>query len=177
MERAMQDDDTLSPAGRQSAPDAVWEQARQDYLAGLSAAQVCRRHGLNVATLRSRCSREAWRRSDQPWVPRARLDPEDEGVVLEERVDGNLDLIEPRELSYVASRRMMRAALRGDAAEAVRWRRVRDMMDEEQADLDRFIAEENEWMFQHANRFAAEKAEDTPSSDSSGSSSATPDPG
>jgi hypothetical protein len=127
--------------GRRIAPDAVWAAARDDYLAGLSAPEVCARHDLRLTTLRDRAAREGWRRIDQPWAPRNRLDPDDEGVELEARVGSDLNKVELRELSYIAMRRMMRAVLRGDAAGALRWRRVRDAMDAEDAKMERLGAQ------------------------------------
>ena len=123
-------------------PDDVWAAVRDDYLAGMSAPEACRRHGVGLSALRLRAAREGWRRTDQPWTPRSRLDPDDEGAELEARVGGDLDQVELRDLSYVASRRMMRAVLRGDAAEALRWRRVQDAMDAEAAELDRVMDQE-----------------------------------
>lgn len=123
--------------GRRIAPDAVWAAARDDYLAGMSAPEVCDRHGLRLATLRARAAREGWRRIDQPWAPSNRLDPDDEGVALEARVGGDLDKIDLYELSDVALRRMLRAVLRGDAVGALRWRRVREVIDAEEAEMER----------------------------------------
>jgi hypothetical protein len=125
-----------------AAPEDVWEAVRRDYLSGLSAPACCRRHGVGLTALRDRASREGWRRADQPWTPPNRLDPEDEGVKLEEAVGGNLDRVPLRELSFVAFRRMMRAVMRGDAAEALRWRRVRQALDQEEAELERQLAQE-----------------------------------
>ncbi|HEX8660262.1 MAG TPA: hypothetical protein VF686_00240 [Brevundimonas sp.] len=123
--------------GRRTAPDEVWAAVREDYLAGLSAYEVCERHGVRLTAMRNRAAREGWRRSDQPWAPRNRLDPEDEGVALEARIGGDLNKVELRELSYIASRRMMRAVLRGDAMDALRWRKVRDAMEAEEAEMER----------------------------------------
>lgn len=123
--------------GRRTAPDEVWAAVREDYLAGLPAQAVCDRHGVGLRAMRSRAANEGWRRSDQPWAPRNRLDPDDEGVELEARVGGDLNKVELRELSFIAARRMMRAVLRGDAADALRWRRVRDAMDAEDAEMER----------------------------------------
>ena len=127
------------------APEAVWAQVREDYLHGLTARSCCRRHGVGLTALRERAAREGWRRMDQPWTPPSKLDPDDEGVALEEATGGDLDKVEMRELSYVAHRRMMRAVMRGDAAEAMRWRRVRLMMDEEQWEVERDLAEHEAW--------------------------------
>ncbi|MDI1327627.1 MAG: hypothetical protein PSV23_12615 [Brevundimonas sp.] len=128
--------------GRRTAPDEVWTAARDDYLAGMSAPEVCARHDVRLSTLRQRAVREGWRRVDQPWSPRNRLDPDDEGVELEARIGGDLDKVELRELSWVAARRMMRAVLRGDATDALRWRRVREAMDAEDAEMDRLMEQQ-----------------------------------
>jgi hypothetical protein len=60
-------------------------------------------------------------------------------VLLEERVDGDLDQVELHELEWVADRRMMRAVLRGDAVEALRWRRVRYVIESDARELARRI--------------------------------------
>ncbi len=117
-----------------SAPDGVWARVRADYLAGRSASACARLHGVGVTTLRARAAREGWRRCDHPWVSPARLDPADEAAALEEQVGGNLDKITFHDLSWLACRRMRRAVMRGDAAEALRWRRVRVVMEAEQAE-------------------------------------------
>ena len=125
--------------GRRTAPERVWAAVRDDYLAGMSAPDVCERHGVRLRAMRDRAAREGWRRIDQPWAPRNRLDPDDEGVQLEARVGGDLNKIGMNELAYVAVQRMMRAVLRGDAAGALRWRRVRDAMDAEEAEEERAL--------------------------------------
>ncbi len=131
-----------------SAPDAVWEQVREDYLSGLPAIEVCRRHGVGLTSLRNRAAREGWRRTDQPWAPPNALDPDDEGVLLEDKVGGDMDRIEMRELSFVAWRRMQRAVLRGQAADAMRWHRVRIMLDVEIADEDQAMEQEQRrWQY------------------------------
>ena len=132
----MPDGAPASPAnGHRPAPDAVWAQVRDDYLAGISAPECCRRHGVGLTALRKRAASEGWRRADQPWTVPVRLDPWDEGVLLEERVAGDLDQIEMQELEWIADRRMMRAVLRGDAAEALRWRRVRYVLEADAREL------------------------------------------
>lgn len=131
---------TEGPPSRYRAPDAVWAQVREDYLAGVSAPACCRRHGVGLSALRDRAAREGWRRADQLAGSRGGLDPDDEGVALEESVDGDLDRIGLNELAYVAVRRMMRAVLRGDAAEALRWRRVREAVDAEDEHFSRLVA-------------------------------------
>jgi hypothetical protein len=133
-----------------SAPDEVWARVREDYLSGLPATEVCRRHGVGLTAMRNRAAREGWRRTDQPWTPPNTLDPDDEGALLEDQIEGDLDRVELSQLSYVAWRRMQRAVLRGHAAEALRWRRVRLAIDAEEAEIERLIEmEERIWYLQH----------------------------
>lgn len=124
-------------AGRpKTAPDEVWDQVREAYLSGVPAAECCRRFGVGRTALRDRAARDSWRRRDQVWHPPQSLEPWDEGRDLEQSVGGDLDQLDFSELAYVAIRRMMRAVLRGDAAGVMRWRRVRLIMDAEQAEVD-----------------------------------------
>src|SRR5690606_36068458 len=67
---------------------------------------------------------------------------EDEGVQLEQRSEGDLDRIDVCELAFVAHRRMLRCVLRGDAAGALRWRRVEKMLLEEEAELRLYLCQE-----------------------------------
>lgn len=133
-----------------SAPDTVWAAVREDYLSGLPAIEVCRRHGVGLTAMRNRAAREGWRRTDQPWTPPNPLDPHDEGVMLEDEIGGDLDRLDMRQLSFVAWRRMQRAVLRGQAAEALRWRRVRLMLDAETAEQDQEVEQEQRrWEYLH----------------------------
>ncbi len=139
------DDGSIRINGRPcGAPDAVWEAARDDYLAGMSGPEVCRRHGLRIGALRARAARDGWRRADQPWVPlTAEPDPFDEGAELAASVQGDIDQIGYSQLAWVCQRRMMRAVLRGEAGAALRWARVRQMLETEDAEVERWIAEED----------------------------------
>ncbi|MBX9459903.1 MAG: hypothetical protein KL785_00840 [Brevundimonas sp.] len=131
-----------APRARRPAPKNVWEAVRADYMAGLPAHECCRRHGVTVAALRSRAARNGWRRIDQPWTPANTLSPDDEGVQLEQRSEGDLDRIDTCELIFVAHRRMQRCVLRGDAAGALRWRRVGQALEAEEAEMRRYLCQE-----------------------------------
>ncbi|AQR62841.1 hypothetical protein BZG35_15145 [Brevundimonas sp. LM2] len=150
-----------------AAPQAVWAQVREDYLAGRSASECCRLHGVGLSALRGRAAREGWRRADQPWTPPARLDPWDEGVALEESIGGDLDRVELGSLAFVAHRRMMRAVLRGDAMEALRWRRVRLVMDAEAAEILEAIErdEAEDWHREQAGQREANRSDGSDGSD------------
>jgi hypothetical protein len=149
-----------APQGRRTAPAEAWAAARAEYLEGYSAPQVCGRHGMSLSAFRARARAEGWRRADQAWTTparrTARLDPWDEGARLEEAVGGDLDQIDYRELSWVANQRMMRAVLHGDAAAALRWRKVEALMDAEQDAVDEAIRLDEALAFAQAE--AADRA-------------------
>ena len=155
-------DDQATNTGRQVVPEEVWETVKADYLAGLSGPDCCRRHGVSLSALRNRAAREGWRRLDQPWIPPQSLDPWDEGRMLEERIFGNLDLIEWGDLSGVAEARMTRAVLRGDSAEFMRWHKVCEIIDAREGELRRWAEEEEARKYQirqRAREIEAEEAE------------------
>ena len=148
------------PQGRTSAPDEVWARVQEDYLAGMSGPDCCRRHGVSLSALRNRAAREGWRRSDQAWIPPQSLDPWDEGRILEDRICGNLDLIEWGDLSGVAEGRMMRAVLRGDSAEFMRWHKVAEIIEVRDAELRRWAEEEEARTYQIRQRARDIEAEE-----------------
>lgn len=92
--------------------DETWADARDDYLTGFSAEEVCRRHDLGLSALRRRARDEGWRRRDQ-------ADPN--------IADDDLDVFEdvsPFDLVEMAWRRLTAAVARGQGAEAARWQRI-----------------------------------------------------
>ena len=149
--------DAPSPfhANPRRAPDEVWDRVREDYLSGLPAAVVCRRHGVGVTAMRNRAAREGWRRADQAWTPPQTLDPDDEGLQLEHSVDGDLNRIELYQLTHVAHCRMLRAVMRGQAAEALRWRRVRLALEAEAA-LEAQLVEQEQRLWEYVHGPAAD---------------------
>lgn len=131
-------------AGQTRLSEAVWDEIRADYLAGWSAPACCRRYGVGLSTLRGRAADEGWRCADQPWAGPRGLDRDDEGLALEESVDGDLEQIGLGELSVVAFQRMMRAVLHGDAMAALRWRRLHQALGDEHRRLARLVEQEEE---------------------------------
>ncbi len=123
--------------GRPAAPEAVWARVREDYVAGLSAADCRRRHGVGLTALYERARAEGWRRADLPWAPGFELDPDDEGAALDMAIDGDLDQVDHPLMIEVADQRMKRAVLRGDANGALRWRRIRLALEADLAEIDR----------------------------------------
>ncbi|MGA0546537.1 hypothetical protein ACO2Q1_14790 [Brevundimonas sp. VNH65] len=155
--------------GRRTAPVEVWAAVQADYLAGMSGPDCCRRHGVTLSALRDRAARQGWRRADQPWTPPAaldprRLDPWDEGRLLEERIGGDLDRLDWADLGHVADARMMRAVLRGDAAEALRWHRVAEILDAREAELHRWVEAEDALRLEHGPHPAEPDSPDSPDS-------------
>lgn len=115
----------------------TWALARDDYLAGDTAEQVCARFDLGVSAFNKRARAKGWRRIDQPDP-----DPIDEGAV-------DLPEADLPALAEHALRRMDAAARRGRVAEALRWQRFHDNL---AAGLDRRA---------EADRRAAAAARDT----------------
>ncbi len=94
----------------------TWAQARDDYLSGLSAEAVCRRHDLGLSAFRRRAREYGWRRLDQPDPSPADQMPDLDLSIYEDiRSD---DQVETARLRFV------QALERGRAVEAVRWRRL-----------------------------------------------------
>lgn len=93
-------------------PADVWVQARDDYLSGLSAETVCRRHDLGLSAFRRRARRYGWRRSDQVDPPPGELN-----LAL-------YDDLTPEEQIATARLRFLEALEVGKATEARRWRRL-----------------------------------------------------
>lgn len=111
-----------------SRSDATWEAIRQDYLAGVSARDLCDRYDVALSTLRLRAKDGGWRRADQAdsdlfpadadrWV--ADPPPQDEPPAGEETW---------ADLADQARFRLRRAIAAGRATEAASWLRVHDRL-------------------------------------------------
>ena len=91
---------------------AVWAQARKDYLSGLSAEAVCRRHDLGLSAFRRRARKYGWRRSDQVAPPHGETDLTLYGdITMDDQV-------------RTAQLRFIEALESGRATDARRWRRL-----------------------------------------------------
>ena len=108
------------------APE-VWAQARDDYLAGLEAEAVCRRHDLGLSAFRRRARKYGWRRVDQ-------TDPKPAGPNL-----AIYDDLTPDEEVEMARLRFVHALEQGRPMEAIRWRRLWKEMKAEADAMDALL--------------------------------------
>ena len=106
--------------GRAVRSDATWDLARDDYLAGDSAEQVCHRYGLSPSTFSDRARRYGWRKRDQP-------DPQPvpDAFSYDADPDGPIDCAA---LAEQALNRVAQALHNGRASEAASWMRVHDKL-------------------------------------------------
>ena len=113
---------------------AVWDQAREAFLGGATAAEVADQLGVSERSLQRRAAREGWRRKDRPLrslpnLPPPDLDDPDDplnqfmAVTHRERTEM---LIDPSLEAYVrfAFRRSAEAAALGRMNEALGWARL-----------------------------------------------------
>lgn len=103
-------DGSFKPGGR--TDDEVWAAAREAYLSGATASQVCRRFGLGKSTFWARAADEGWRRADQ-----SPLQPLD-------YPSGVLDDTFAEDLAGLARSRLAQALAQGRLAETAGWLRV-----------------------------------------------------
>lgn len=90
----------------------TWAQARDDYLSGMAAEAVCRRHDLGLSAFRRRARRCGWRRADQVPPPPGETDL---SIYEDVEVDDQI---------ATARLRFIEALDSGRATEARRWRRL-----------------------------------------------------
>ncbi|KQS57498.1 hypothetical protein ASG17_01920 [Brevundimonas sp. Leaf363] len=107
----------MAPTPRRIRPDSVWNDAREDYLIGFTAQEVCRRHDLGLSAFWARAQREGWRRADQP-AP----DPVDDALDPDAPVASREQAIDK------AWRRVDAALDAGRSTDALRWMRIHAML-------------------------------------------------
>jgi hypothetical protein len=100
--------DSPPPERYRRRPVETWQAAREDYAAGVPAAEVAERHGLGQSNVYKRAQEEGWRR-------RGLDDPDPEPVVV-----GGAPA-DPHLLAEQAWARAARAVERGRVMEARRW--------------------------------------------------------
>ena len=118
--------DSRRPRPPRRASDRVWGFVREDYLGGETAAEVCRRWGVSVGSLRARAAAEGWRRADLPQVdpePRSR-DPDPGPPWPGADAAPESGPADYPDLARRALARFERSLSRGRAAEASTWLRL-----------------------------------------------------
>jgi len=108
--------DSPPPERYRRVPDATWEAARDDYLSGWTAPEVCERHGIGLSNLRTRAREEGWRRSDQPEAERPSF--------KEEAAADTGPMPSWREAAEQSRRTMHREQKKGNVLQAHRWLRL-----------------------------------------------------
>ncbi len=138
----------LSPYRIRSAD--VWARARDDYLSGMPAEAVCRRHDLGLSAFRRRARRHGWRRLDQE----APAGADDLALYDDLGLDDQME---------TARRRYLQALEQGRAVDAARWRRLWQELEAEHhaviADLYRGLTPAEIADQRRADRLEAEAAE------------------
>ena len=117
-----------------SLSEDEWEAIRSQYLAGVSARDLCDRHEIGLSTLRMKARDGGWRRGDvsadpdlfpvavDAWPAAADYDDDDDEGETVFAVDDWPDMI-------VTTRRHLRRAIAsGRAAEAASWMRLHDRL-------------------------------------------------
>jgi hypothetical protein len=140
---------TLSPYRIRAAD--TWAQARDDYLSGMTAEAVCRRHDLGLSAFRRRAARQGWRRADQAEP----AGPDDLAIYDDLGLDDEV---------RTARRRYLQALEQGRSVEAARWRRLWLVLSADrvaaQAEAYRDFGP-SEWLDQmHADNLAVEAEEE-----------------
>lgn len=122
----------------------TWDQARDDYAAGVPAAEVCDRYGLGRRNFHQRAQDEGWRRRDLD-------DPDPEPLVTTGAP------ADPHLLAEQAWARAARAVERGRVLEARRWTELAERFNAiwRAADAQRRATEEAERLAAEAEEAAA----------------------
>lgn len=97
--------------------DQTWADARDAYLSGHTAEDVCARYDLGLSAFRARARRQGWRRTDTP-------DPDP----IDIDAPTPLDDLSPGQLAEICMRRAARAIDRDSSAEAMRWMRLHSLL-------------------------------------------------
>lgn len=108
----------LDPADFAAQTDSFWDHARRDYLAGMTAAQVCQRYDISLSSFRLHARVGGWRRMDQP----ASEIPPEPG---EYHPDDEVSFADLADQAFLNIRRALGG---GRAAEAASWMRLYDKL-------------------------------------------------
>ncbi|MFN4297961.1 MAG: hypothetical protein ACK4FB_14120 [Brevundimonas sp.] len=103
---------------RMRSPE-TWDAARQAYMEGGGARDICDRYDLTLSAFRARARREGWRRADM-------ADPEP--PELDDVDDDHSPRPSFEDMAEMAARRAARALRQGRAGETQRWMAVHDRL-------------------------------------------------
>ncbi len=108
----------LDPVDLDDLGGNLWDHARREYLAGVTAVSICQRYGVSLSSFRLHARVGGWRRIDQPAGDVA---PEPG----EYHPDDNVSFADLAEEAFLNIRRALGA---GRAAEASSWMRLYDKL-------------------------------------------------
>ena len=108
----------LDPADFAGPSDTVWDHARREYLAGMTAASICQRYGMSLSSFRLHARVGGWRRIDQP---AGDIAPEPG----EYHPDDDVSFADLADQAFLNIRRALGT---GRAAEASSWMRLYDKL-------------------------------------------------
>ncbi|MFN3814866.1 hypothetical protein [Brevundimonas sp.] len=104
--------------GHRMRSPQTWDAARQAYMEGGAARDICDRYDLSLSAFRTRARREGWRRADM-------ADPD---PALEDVDDDDSPRPSFEDMAEMAARRAARALRQGRAGETQRWMAVHDRL-------------------------------------------------
>tara|TARA_R110002167_G_scaffold363870_1_gene584861 strand:+ start:3812 stop:4351 length:540 start_codon:yes stop_codon:yes gene_type:complete len=108
----------LNPADLDGLGGNLWDHARREYLAGVTAASICQRYGMSLSSFRLHARAGGWRRIDQPACDA----PPEAGEYHPD------DAVSFADLADEAFLNIRRALGMGRASEAATWMRVYDKL-------------------------------------------------
>lgn len=108
----------LDPADFAGPSDSLWDHARREYLAGMTAASICQRYGMSLSSFRLHARVGGWRRIDQP---ASDIAPEPG----EYHPDDDVSFADLADEAFLNIRRALGT---GRAAEAAGWMRLYDKL-------------------------------------------------
>ena len=106
----------IDPAQADPSLGDVWSQARREYLSGVTAASICQRYGMSLASFRAHARAGGWRRID-------RSDCDSPPEPGEYHLDDDVSFSTLADQAFLNIRRAIGA---GRAAEAASWMRLFD---------------------------------------------------
>ena len=108
----------IDPEDFDGPSDTLWDHARREYLAGMTAASICQRYGVSLSSFRLHARVGGWRRMDQPACDVA---PE----AGEYHPDDDVSFADLADQAFLNIRRALGT---GRAAEASSWMRLYDKL-------------------------------------------------